>query len=145
VPAVVRRGGQTVDVRAPTIATKGGTRFGIALAPRMLKPELPVPVRFDLQNISGSSGGLMFALEIYGALRPERRLAESSIAGTGTLASDGHVGPIEGAALKLLAAKRAGARVFFVPRENYGDVAGEREIRVVPVDTFRDALAALRS
>ncbi len=145
VAAVVRRRGGVLNVRAPTIATKSGTRFGIALSSRTLKPDLPIPVRFDLKNISGSSGGLMFALEIYGALRPGERVGRTSIAGTGTLAFDGRVGPIEGTAQKLIAARRAGASVFFVPRENYRDISGERGIRIVPVDTFRDALAALRS
>jgi PDZ domain-containing protein len=144
VRVVVRREGRTVSVRAPTIATAAGTRFGIALASRSLKPELPVAVRFDLKNISGSSGGLMFALEIYGALHPNGHLAWDSIAGTGTLALDGRVGPIEGTPQKLIAAKRAGARVFFVPRENYADISSEQGIRIVPVGRFGDALAALR-
>jgi PDZ domain-containing protein len=145
VRAVVRRAGRTVGVRAATIATETGTRLGIALVARSLKPQLPVAVRFDLKNISGSSGGLMFALEIYGALRPNRHAGTDSIAGTGTLAFDGRVGPIEGAQQKLIAAKRAGATVFFVPRENFAAVSTERAIRVVPVGTFSDALAALRS
>jgi PDZ domain-containing protein len=142
--SVVRRGGRSVSLRVPTIASAEGTRFGIGLTPRTLKPELPVAVRFDLKNISGSSGGLMFALEIYGALHSGRRIAGDPIAGTGTLAFDGRVGPIEGTAQKLIAAKRAGARLFFVPRENYADVSSESGIRIVPVGTFRDALAALR-
>lgn len=145
VRAVVRRRGRTVSVRAATIATETGTRLGIALVVRSLKPQLPVAVRFDLKNISGSSGGLMFALEIYGALRPHRPAGTDSISGTGTLAFDGSVGPIEGAEQKVIAAKRAGATIFFVPRENFAAVSAERGIRVVPVGTFSDALSALRS
>ena len=34
---------------------------------------------------------------------------------------------------------------FFVPKENYTDVASEHDVRVVPVGTFGEALAALRS
>jgi PDZ domain-containing protein len=145
VAASVRRNGRILNVRVATIATAAGVRLGIALTPRTLKADLPVAVRFDLKNISGSSGGLMFALEIYGALRPNLHSEFSSIAGTGTLAFDGRVGPIEGTAQKLIAARRAGARIFLVPRENYADVASEQGIRIVPVGSFRDALAALRS
>ncbi len=141
----VRRRGRVTRARVTTISTAAGTRLGIALAPETLKPTLPVAVRFDLRNITGSSGGLMFALEIYGALRPNRHYAWDSIAGTGTLTVDGRVGPIEGTTQKLIAARRAGARVFFVPLENYADVSREAGIRVVPVRTFREALAALSS
>jgi predicted S18 family serine protease len=45
----------------------------------------------------------------------------------------------------LIAAKRAGVTVFLVPRANAADIASERGVRVVPVGTFSDALAALRS
>ena len=37
------------------------------------------------------------------------------IAGTGTIESDGSVGDIGGAALKVVAAAKAGADIFFVP------------------------------
>jgi PDZ domain-containing protein len=87
----------------------------------------------------------MFALQIYGALRGDHRRPGTSIAGTGTIAADGSVGPIDGALQKLIAAKRAGARVFLVPKANAAEIAEERAVRVVPVGSFRDALAALRS
>jgi len=45
----------------------------------------------------------------------------------------------------LIAAKRAGARIFLVPRQNFADVAGEGGVRVIPVASFRDALRALAS
>ena len=83
----------------------------------------------------------MFAVEIYAALHGLP--GGVAVAGTGTLRSDGRVGRIEGTRQKLLAAKRAGARVFFVPRANFTDVADERDVRVVPVDTFAGALRAL--
>jgi PDZ domain-containing protein len=145
VPITVRRGGdvRTLDVRTTRI--DGAVRLGIALEARSERPDLPVPVHFNVGAISGSSGGLMLALAVYGALRGDRGRAGESIAGTGTIAADGSVGPIEGTRQKLIAAKRAGVRVFLVPRENAADIASEREVRVVPVGTFSDALAALRT
>lgn len=143
VSIAVRRGSSVIAVRVRTMHLSQGTRLGIALESRAERPALPVPVRFTLDNVSGSSGGLMFALQIYGALRGDRRHQGTSIAGTGTIQSDGSVGPIEGALQKLIAAKRAGVRIFLVPKANAGEIASEREVRVVPVGTFRDALAAL--
>ena len=145
VNVVVRRGERVIGLAVPTIATASGTRFGIRITRQMQRPDLPVPVRFTIGNIAGSSGGLMFALQIYGALQPDRHRPGVAIAGTGVLAADGTVRPIEGTLQKLIAAKRAGARIFLVPRENYADVADEHEIRIVPVGSFREALAALKS
>jgi PDZ domain-containing protein len=145
VPIVVRRNRNIVDVAVRTQHLPQGTRLGIALEQRTARPALPVPVRFTLDNISGSSGGLMFALQIYGALRGDRTRPGTSIAGTGTIASDGSVGPIEGTLQKLIAAKRAGARIFLVPKANAPEIASEREVRIVPVGSFRDAVAALQS
>jgi PDZ domain-containing protein len=136
------RGGRRVRARVPAIATPKGARLGIVVEARYARPDLPVPVRFRMSDVSGSSGGLMFALDIYRTLRGGSATA-AGIAGTGTLAYDGRVGPIEGTAQKLIAAKRAGARVFLVPRENYRDVAEERDVRVVPVATFGQALRSL--
>lgn len=145
VAADVRRGGRIVHVIVPTIATASGRRFGIRLVRQIQQPNLPVAVRFSLGNIAGSSGGLMFALQIYGSLHSVHRGNGDAIAGTGVLASDGTIGPIDGTLQKLIAAKRAGARVFLVPRENYADIADQHEIRIIPVATFREALAALRT
>lgn len=141
---VIRRGAP-LELEVPTMATKGGTRFGIVVGARYAAPKLPVPVSYHIKNISGSSAGLMFALDIYRTLHRQGRLREDEIAGTGTIAYDGSVGPIEGTMQKLIAAKRAGAQLFLCPKENYPDVAGEHGLRVVPVTSFDDALRALRS
>jgi len=144
VEVVVERDARRLRLAVPTIATPAGPRFGIEVQQVLSMPDLPVPVHFTLPNVEGSSGGLMFALQIYGALRAGRQSGPASIAGTGALSPDGTVRPIEGARQKLIAAERAGAGVFLVPRANYADVANERGLRVIPVDSFRGALAALR-
>jgi PDZ domain-containing protein len=139
----IEHDGRVARLRVPTILADGHTRLGVFLNQRGTTPPLPVPVHFSLDDVEGSSGGLMFALAIYAELTGDRS-GPSAIAGTGTLDADGNVGPIEGAPQKLIAAKRAGANVFLVPRPNYPDVANERDIVVIPVDTFSQALAALR-
>jgi len=141
----IRRNGSALELRVPTVRISGAPRLGIVVERSEPAPPLPVSVRYSLGNIGGSSGGLMLALQIYSTLRGNRRHPGTSIAGTGTLASDGTVGPIEGTQQKLIAAKRAGATIFLVPRENLADVAGEHDVRIVPVRSFRDALATLPS
>jgi PDZ domain-containing protein len=139
------RAGTPLALRVPTTRVAGHPRLGVEIQLRPQRLTLPVPVRFSLANVSGSSAGLMFALAIYRALRGDRHHTGTSIAGTGTLALDGTVGPIEGTLQKLIAAKRAGAQIFLVPAQNFREVASERDLRIVPVTSFRDALAALRS
>lgn len=139
----LERGGHPASVDVPTMRTDTGTRLGVFLSARGAPVTLPVPVHFELDDVEGSSGGLMFALAIYAELTNDRH-APDAIAGTGTLAPDGTVGPIEGTQQKVIAAKRAGARVFLVPRQNYRDVADVSGIAIVPVGTFSEALAALR-
>lgn len=137
----IERDRRARDVIVTTIASEGETRLGILLRAHAATARLPVPVRFDLHDISGSSGGLMFALAIYAALRGDEH--DRAVAGTGTIATDGNVGRIEGTMQKVIAAERAGARVFLVPRENYAEVSHERGIRVIPVARFADATRAL--
>jgi PDZ domain-containing protein len=141
----VVRSGRDLELDVPTVATRDGSRFGILVGARYAKPDLPVPVHYTIGNISGSSGGLMFALDIYRELHPQGRVREPKIAGTGTIAYDGTVGPIEGTPQKLIAAKRAGAQIFLCPKENYRDVAAERDVRVIPVGSFNDALRAIQT
>ena len=139
----LERGGRLVQALVPTIATPGGSRLGILVRTSTQQPALPVPVHFALGDIAGSSGGLMFALQIYADLMGDARVRPHSIAGTGTISPDGRVGRIEGLQQKLIAAQRAGADIFLVPRANARDVSGISGLRIVPVGTFREALAAI--
>jgi Lon-like protease len=140
--SIMRRGGE-LTVNVPTIRYADRTALGAYLTTIYQRPHIPVAVAFHLPEVSGSSGGLMFALDIYRRLRPGAVRETQPVAGTGTIAYDGSIGPIEGAAQKVIAARRAGARIFLVPQENYKEVAGTRGIRVVPVATFQQALHAL--
>lgn len=140
------RAGKLERARVNTMLWKGKTRLGVYLVAEFERlPALPVPVTFKKFNVSGSSGGLMFALDIYRTLRPAGAIRATHIAGTGTIDYNGIVGPIEGAPQKLIAARREGATVFFVPRENYADVSGITDIKIIPVHTFKEALTALTS
>ena len=66
------------------------------------------------------------------------------VAGTGTIAADGTVGAVGGAAEKALAAEQDGAQVFLVPKDDFQE-AGRwvRRIRVQPIERFDDAIRVL--
>lgn len=139
------RDGKRAETAVVTIALDGKTKLGVYIGEVQKVPKPPVPVTFAIHDVSGSSGGLMFALEVYRTLRPSRAHADERIAGTGTLESDGTVGEIAGTMQKLVAARRAGATVFLVPLKNYAEVKDQHDMRVIPIGTFDEAVKALAS
>lgn len=110
------------------------------------EPDLPFEVEVDRRNIVGPSAGLMLALTAADLLLDEDLAKGRVIAGTGTIALDGRVGPVSGVAEKTRAAIDAGADLLLVPVESLPDTAAATEagITVVGVETFQDALDAVR-
>ncbi|MDR1237726.1 MAG: PDZ domain-containing protein, partial [Propionibacteriaceae bacterium] len=96
-------------------------------------------------DIGGSSAGLMMALAIYAKLTPTDLLAGQVVAGTGTIASDGTVGAIGGVQEKIAAAQRDQATIFLLPEGNCADVGNPQGIRLVPVVSLQEAIAALET
>ncbi|MFS8572559.1 MAG: hypothetical protein LOD85_05975, partial [Clostridia bacterium] len=94
--------------------------------------------------VVGSSAGLMMALEVYAQFTPAGVPARRRIAGTGQLDAGGAVHPVGGVSQKIAASAAAGADVFLIPRGNLDDVKNGGSLLIIPVDTFEDALAALR-
>lgn len=106
---------------------------------------LPFEIEVDTGRIGGPSGGMVFALAIVDALDREDLTRGYSVAGTGTIALDGRVGPVGGVEEKVHAAERVGAEVFLVPRGEARDArAAAEDLRIVPIGTLQDAIAALR-
>lgn len=105
----------------------------------------PVPLDFRERGIVGASAGLMMALELFVQLTGEEWVARRLIAGTGVLRADGTVHPVDGVRQKIATSLAAGAEVFLIPRENLDEARGmASDIRLVPVETFEEAVAALR-
>jgi PDZ domain-containing protein len=132
-------------VAAPDDRTRG--IIGVQIADDVHIGDLPVKVRFSTQGIGGPSAGLAFALEIYDSLSGRRLLHGHKVTVTGALDLAGQVHPIGGVQQKTLGAIDAGADTFVVPAgENFRDAraAADGRLRVVPVRSFRGALAALR-
>lgn len=123
-----------------------------------------IPVSIDPHNTEGPSAGLMFTLQVYSQLSKQNLRKGRNIAGTGTIATDGSVGEIGGIDKKIVAAKKAGATIFFAPyvkptkliekyEPNYltnyqlAKKTAKRvdpKLKVVPVQNFEDAVKYLQ-
>ena len=123
-----------------------------ALSFLRLHPEYGVPandlhiknITFDVKKTGGPSGGMIFAIGVIELLTQKDLLQGRHIAGTGTITTDGKVGPIGGINEKILAAHKAGATLFLAPAGNSGDIANiPAGIKVVTVATLAEAIAAL--
>jgi PDZ domain-containing protein len=141
------RDGQSQDVTVGTKASPtepGRPLIGASISTRLFDVALPFPVEIDTDNVGGSSAGLIFSLGILDAVTDGLLTRGHAVAGTGTINQDGTVGPIGGAAQKVVAAERAGADLFLVPRENFDEARrAASRVRVVPVERFEEALRAL--
>jgi PDZ domain-containing protein len=101
-------------------------------------------IKVSLKDTGGPSGGLVFTLGLIDLLTPVDILQGRKIAGTGTIAADGHIGAIGGVTEKIIGAKKAGAQILFISRENCGELpASANGISVVAIDTIDQALEYL--
>ena len=107
----------------------------------------PFPVSIETDKISGGpSAGLIFTLSVYNSLISQDLTGGRRIAGTGTIALDGSVGPIGGVKQKIFAAEAVGATYFLCPVDNYADaVSVAKSLKVVKIATVQQAIDFLRS
>lgn len=146
----VRRGGsKTLTFIVRTIRSKdtGKAIVGVGVQTVFLKkPRLPYKVTINSGDIGGPSAGLMFSLGIYNHLSRTDITHGYKIAGTGEIDASGAVYPIGGVKQKVIGAREAGAKYFIVPRQyNYAEAKPyAKGIRLLPVNTVYDALAALK-
>lgn len=108
-----------------------------------------VKVTLKLADVGGPSAGLLFSLGIVDKLDGDGSGGDltggRNIAGTGTITADGTVGAVGGVALKTQAARRDGATVFLVPKDECADAKAElpKGLRLVPVATLKGAVSDL--
>jgi Lon-like protease len=110
-------------------------------------PWAPFKIDFNLANIGGPSAGLMFSLAVVDKLTTGELAGSKFIAGTGTITSDGTVGPIGGITHKMLAAHEAGATVFLVPADNCDEArsGNDDRLELIKVGNLHDAVDALHT
>ncbi len=118
VPIVIRRDGAETTVRVVLGARPDDEAKGyLGITPEEV-PDVPFTIDFNLADVGGPSAGLMFTLAVIDKLSPGELNGGKFVAGTGTIDSDGDVGPIGGIKYKLIAASEAGAETFLVPAKN---------------------------
>lgn len=144
----VEREGEEIDVEvvAGRIPELDRPALGISLLDVTEDVELPEGIEMRSTRIGGPSAGMMVALTAYDLWSDEDLAAGRHIAGTGTIDAEGRVGPIGGVGEKVVAAAAAGADVLLVPAAQEAEaMARAREgLRIVPVATLDEAIAALR-
>jgi PDZ domain-containing protein len=143
----VWRNGQQLDLPLTTKASPTDASrpiVGVTISTYLFDVRMPFPVDVESDNVGGPSAGFMFALGILDAVTDGDLTRGHYIVGTGTIAQDGSVGPVGGAAEKALAAEQDGAELFLVPRDDAVE-AGRwvHNLKIVPIDRFEDAIHAL--
>jgi len=146
VDLVIRRGGEERSVTITPARTESadGPVWIIGITTER-DFDFPIDVTIQLDRIGGPSAGQMFALGIIDTLTPGELNGGKQVAGTGTIDATGTIGPIGGIRQKLYGARDAGATYFLAPKKNCDEVVGHVPdgLRVIPVSTLDDSLAAL--
>jgi PDZ domain-containing protein len=151
--------GQTVTVRYEREGKGGTTRITTTASPTDPDRaflgitigetyEAPFTIDFSLDGVGGPSAGMMFSLGIVDKLTPGELNGGTFVAGTGTIAPDGRVGPIGGIEQKLVGARRSGATLFLAPADNCQAVLATTVpdgLTVARVSTLSDAVSAIES
>jgi PDZ domain-containing protein len=113
--------------------------------------KLPFHVSVEVGDIGGPSAGLALTLALLDALSNGKLTGGHVIATTGTIATNGAVGPIGGVVQKTAAVEKAGAKLFLVPSDednntNYRDAkrAADPGLTVEGVSTLAQALQDIK-
>jgi PDZ domain-containing protein len=138
-------GTATVTTRPAKEGT--GSLLGIMV---LEQPSAPFDIDIQVEDVGGPSAGLMLTLGILDLVGDDDLTGGAVVAGTGTIDTDGRVGPIGGIALKMVAARDIGADLFLVPAGNCAEAAAAPDpgfplARVATVDDALKALADLEA
>ncbi len=100
-------------------------------------------------NESGSSRGLMCALDIYNKITEFDLTKGRKISGTGSIDENGNVGEIEGVKYKLSGAVKNNSDIFIVPSKNYKEALNLKEknnydIEIIEADTLVNVIEKLK-
>lgn len=147
---VVRRGKETKAITVTTRASPDDAKKAVVGVVVGEGYNFPFDVSVNLsEDIGGPSAGLIFSLSVYDRLTPGSLTGGKVVAGTGTIAANGSVGPIGGIQQKVVAAADAGAKIFLVPDDNCSSAIGadvkKGEIELVKVTTMHSAVTSLEA
>ncbi len=147
---LVKRDGIEKDCYAELIDLDSNAKVGVSAA---IINEYSSDINIDIKSKrteSGSSGGFMMALAIYNALTKEDITKGNTIAGTGTIDSEGNVGSIGGVTYKLAGAVKNRADIMLVPEDNYEEAYNYKkehnfDIELVSIARFDEAIEYLNN
>lgn len=99
---------------------------------------------------SGSSRGLMCALDIYNKITEKDITKGRIISGTGTIDDKGNVGSIAGVKYKIIGADKNKADIFIVPKDNYEEALKAKKdnnlkIEIISVSTLKELIEKLEN
>lgn len=149
-PVTLRVGRPTgeVDVPLRTVPRPEDPKASlIGLTPAVARADLD-RVRISLQGVGGPSAGLVFSLGLVDTATPGPLVPPgTTVAGTGTIDSEGKVGPIGGIPFKLRAAHDVGARLFLVPAANCAEATDDPPDGMVlaKVSTLASAVSSVQA
>lgn len=143
------RNKKETEVDCNVYETKGVKLIGVILqVVKEYETDPKVNITFN-KSESGPSGGLITTLEIYNQLTKKDLTKGMEIAGTGTIETDGTIGPIGGIKYKVLGAEHGKAKYFLAPSgQNYKDAVKYKKeknlkIKIIEVKDIKDAINKL--
>lgn len=145
----VLRNNKIIECEATLVSEENKKMIGISLAElKNIKTNPEVKFVFK-NNESGSSRGLMCALEIYNRITKYDITKGDIISGTGVIDENGNVGSIGGVKYKLKGAVNKHAKVFIVPSDNYEEAISLKnkykyDIEIIKADTLKNVIKALK-
>lgn len=147
---VVERNNKVINCYAKLISIDGNAKIGLGSAViNEYESNINIDVR-SKKSESGSSGGFMTTLAIYNALTKYDITKGKTIAGTGTIDSEGNVGIIGGVKYKLSGAVKNKADIMLVPKDNYKEALEYKkeqkfDIELISINTFKEAIDFLKN
>ncbi|MEA1940473.1 MAG: PDZ domain-containing protein [Candidatus Caldatribacteriota bacterium] len=118
--------------------------IGIYVSTKEIDCKFPLDIQISIEEIKGSSAGLIMALEILNQLTENDLSNGLMIAGTGILNIDGSIKQVDGIKQKIILAKKNKADIFLVPADNYIEtIKYSKNIKIIPVKNFDEAIMKL--
>lgn len=148
VELTIRRGNdvEELTIEVDVFGPDDAVRLGVHIETTVGEVQLPFEIELGETRIGGPSAGMMVALTVYDLLNDEDLLAGRTVMGTGSLDSEGRVGPVGGVRQKMHTAVEREADVVLVPQVQAEDAndAVDTDIPIIGVATLDEAIEALR-
>lgn len=147
VTLTIRRDGQEREVTVTLAASEQDPALPQVGILMISEPVADIEVDYNLQDVGGPSAGMIFSLAVIDKMSPGPLNGGHKVAGTGTIAEDGAVGPIGGIVHKVDAAQSEGIELFLAPAANCAEAVSRDhgEMVVASVDTLDDAIEAMEA